>query len=107
MELILIPRHTARLPLTLALSHEDSCMTSNAGIKRNRRPRVGLPIVRTEIRLSPETDAKLDAARAASGQLSLSLYVERLVAALEAEHGSLPVLSPTLDGIEEATTTAA
>ena len=82
-------------------------MTSNAGIKRNRRPGVGSPIVRSEIRLSPEADAKLDAARAASGHLSLSLYVERLVAALEAEHGCLPVLSPTLDGIEEVTTTAA
>lgn len=82
-------------------------MTSNAGIKRNRRPRVGLPIVRTEIRLSPETDAKLDAARIASGHLSLSLYIERLVAGLEAERGGLPVLSPTLDGIQEVTTTAA
>lgn len=82
-------------------------MTSNAGIKRNRRPRVGLPIVRVELRLSPETDAKLDAARVASGHLSMSLYIERLLAGLEAEHGSLPVLSPALDGIEEATTTAA
>ncbi|MDJ0336607.1 hypothetical protein QMG83_15365 [Salinibacterium sp. G-O1] len=82
-------------------------MTSNAGIKRNRRPRVGLPIVRTEIRLSPETDAKLGAARIASGHLSLSLYIERLVAGLEAEHGSLPVLNPELDGIQEVTTTAA
>lgn len=82
-------------------------MTSNAGIKRNRRPRRGLPIVRAEVRLAPETNAKLDAARVASGHLSLSLYVERLVAALEAEHGSLPVLSPTLDGIGEVTTKAA
>jgi hypothetical protein len=42
-----------------------------------------------------------------SGNLSLSLYLERLAAALIEEHGSLPVLSPTLDGIEEVTTTAA
>jgi len=81
-------------------------MNSNAGIKRNRRAR-GLPVVRAEVRLLPETDAKLDAARRASGQLSLSLYLERLVAALEAEHGSLPVLSPTLDDLQEVTTTAA
>ncbi|MEO5536049.1 MAG: hypothetical protein ABIR17_13070 [Pseudolysinimonas sp.] len=79
--------------------------TSNAGIKRNRRAR-GLPVVRAEVRLLPETDAKLDAARQASGQLSLSLYLERLVAAVEAEHGSLPVLSPTLDGLEVTTTAA-
>ncbi len=101
-----IPRHTARFTLRLALTREALHMTSNAGIKRNRRPR-GLPVVRTEIRLSPETDAKLDAARRASGQLSLSLYIERLVAGLEAEHGSLPVLSPTLDGTEEAPKIAA
>lgn len=79
---------------------------SNAGIKRNRRPR-GLPIKRAELRLTPETEAKLDEARMASGKLSLSLYLERLVAALEAEHGALPVLSPTLDGVEVETTTAA
>ncbi|HWU45754.1 hypothetical protein ACFVWR_14265 [Leifsonia sp. NPDC058292] len=43
----------------------------------------------------------------ASGSLSLSLYLERLVSQLEAERGGLPVLSPTLDGTEVTTTTAA
>lgn len=83
-------------------------MRSNAGTKRNRRPRVGLPVVRTEIRLSPEANSSLDAARTASGQLSASLYIERLIALLEAEHGGLPLLSPTaLPGLQEVTKTAA
>ena len=51
--------------------------------------------------------ALFDQACRDSGNLSLSLYLERLAAALIQEHGSLPVLSPTLDGIEEAHTTAA
>lgn len=80
--------------------------SSNAGIKRNRRAH-GLPVSRTVVRLVPETDQKLREARLASGNLSLSLYVERLVAALEEERGSLPVFDGTLDGMEARPTTAA
>ena len=72
---------------------------SNAGIKRNRRP-TGTKAVERKIFLAAETKAALDAACEASGRLSLSLYLERLISQLEAEHGSLPVLSPALDGTE-------
>ena len=103
----MIARHTARLALSPDLIGKDSPMAgNNAGVKRNRRPR-GLPVVRAEVALAPETEAKLHAARQASGQLSLSLYIERLVAALEAEHGRLPVLSPAPHDLEEVTSTAA
>jgi hypothetical protein len=79
---------------------------SNAGIKRVRRAR-GLPVVERKVRQVPSTAALFDEACRQSGNLSLSLYLERLAAALIQEHGSLPVLSPTLDGIGEVTTTAA
>lgn len=78
---------------------------SNAGIKRNRRP-TGAKPTRVEARLSAATLAELDAARMASGNLSLSLYLERLTAALKQEHGALPVLSPTLDHMEAHNTAA-
>lgn len=101
------PTHPARLALMPDLIGKDSLMAgNNAGVKRNRRPR-GLPVVRVEAALAPETEAKLHAARLASGQLSLSLYVERLVAALEAEHGALPVFSTPIVVPQEASTRAA
>ena len=68
---------------------------NNAGIRRNRRP-AGVKVVERKIVLTAETDARLKAAGMASGSLSLSLYLERLVSQLEAERGTLPVLSPTL-----------
>jgi hypothetical protein len=68
----------------------------NSGVKRNRRP-AGLPVVRREFKIAPETDAALERARRASGDLSLSLYMERLVDFLESQNGTLPVLSPSLD----------
>jgi hypothetical protein len=78
---------------------------TNAGIKRNRLP-AGVKPVRPDVRLAPSTyEAFNDAARA-SGNLSLSLYLEHLAQALEKERGGLPVLSPTL-GTEVTTTTAA
>lgn len=83
---------------------------SNAGIKRIRRAR-GLPVVERKVRQIPSTAAAFDEACRASGEagqpLSLSLYLERLATALIAERGSLPVLSPTLDGVEVQTTDAA
>lgn len=97
-------RFAVRPPLT----DQTEAMTqaSNAGIKRNRRP-VGVKVVERKIVLDAETDARLKAAGMASGSLSLSLYLERLVGQLESELGSLPVLSPTLDGIQEDHTAAA
>ncbi|MEO7018424.1 MAG: hypothetical protein ABI067_18090 [Leifsonia sp.] len=79
---------------------------NNAGIKRNRRP-AGVKVVERKIVLSAETEARLKAAGMASGSLSLSLYLELLVGQLEAERGSLPVLSPALDGMEVSATKAA
>ncbi len=98
----------AHLPLTTPLTRLTCGMTqaSNAGIKRNRRP-AGAKVVERKIVLSAETEARLKAAGMASGSLSLSLYLELLVGRLEAERGSLPVLSPTLDGAEVPSTAAA
>ncbi|MBC7594932.1 MAG: hypothetical protein H7288_13510 [Kineosporiaceae bacterium] len=81
-------------------------MTSNAGIKRNRRPH-GLFVVRAEIRVAPETVAAMEAARRASGDLSLSLYIESLVKMLETERGSLPVFVPNSTNAEVLTPAAA
>jgi hypothetical protein len=72
---------------------------SNAGVKRKRRP-TGTKSVERKIHLDPATAAAVAAASKASGQMSFSLYLERLIGQLEAELGALPVLSPTLDGTE-------
>ncbi len=82
-----------------------SDMSDNAGVKRNRRAH-GTTVER-KIHFSLSAEHAIDSARMASGKLSTSLYLELLVAQLQAEHGSLPVLSPALEGIEEVTTTAA
>lgn len=90
-----------KTPLVVTLER----MSDNAGVKRNRRAH-GTTVER-KIHFSHAAESAIDNARMASGKLSTSLYLELLVAQLQAEHGSLPVLSPTLDGIEEVTTTAA
>jgi hypothetical protein len=79
---------------------------SNAGIKRNRQTGNDR-VTRREVRLTPNTEAAYSAAAEASGNLSLSLYLERLRQALEAEGLALPVLSPTLEGAEVLTKAAA
>lgn len=79
---------------------------NSAGIKRNRRPK-GVKVVESKVWLEEATDRRLREAGLASGSLSLSLYLERLVSQLEAENGGLPVLSPTLGGVEVTATTAA
>lgn len=94
------------LNLRLASTGHALTMTSNAGIKRIRRPR-GLAVVRTEIRVAPETGAAMDAARRASGDLSLSLYIEGLVKMLKTERGALPVLPPNYVYTEVLTPAAA
>jgi hypothetical protein len=97
----------ARLRLTPPLIRDDGRMTlaSNAGIKRNRRP-TGTQVVERKIVLAAETEAKLKAAGMASGSLSMSLYLERLVTQLESERGALPVL-PIPDTASEASPTTA
>jgi len=77
----------------------------NAGIKRNRRP-TGSKATRLGAYVSEETLHELEAARMASGGLSIGLYLELLTAALKQEHGSLPVLSPTLNDSEQHVTAA-
>lgn len=77
--------------------------SNNAGIKRNRRP-TGTITVEKKINIDPEVVAALDKARRASGNLSLSLYIERLARQLETELGALPVLQSTLDSTEIPTT---
>lgn len=96
------------LTLTALLTRNTRSMTkgSNAGIKRNRRP-AGVKVVERKVWLEASTEQRLKEASMASGSLSISLYLERLVSQLEAEHGRLPVLCPTLDATEVATPTAA
>jgi hypothetical protein len=93
--------------LTPALRRNTQRMArSNAGIKRNRQTGNDR-VTRREVRLTPNTEAAYSAAAEASGNLSLSLYLERLRQALEAEGLALPVLSPTLEGAEVLTKAAA
>lgn len=101
-------RHARRLALTGHLTRNTRPMTTgnSAGIKRNRRPK-GVKVVESKVWLEEATDRRLREAGLASGSLSLSLYLERLVSQLEAENGGLPVLSPTLGGVEVTATTAA
>jgi hypothetical protein len=99
------PRLFALTP-PLRRNYRRMTQANNAGIKRNRLP-AGMKPVERNISLSPEAEARLTAARMASGKLSLSLYLELLVGQLEAERGSLPVLSPALDAMEVTTKTAA
>lgn len=78
-------------------------MTSNnAGIRRNRRP-AGEHAEKFQVRLSSETAERMRRAARESGNLSYSLYLERIVAMLCEEHGTLPVFVDE----EEAHTAAA
>lgn len=71
-------------------------MTSqNAGIRRNRLPAGVIPW-ETKLRFSPELKPTLLAAARASGNLSPSLYMQRLLVQLEDESGNLPVLNSQL-----------
>ncbi|MBF4625803.1 hypothetical protein [Clavibacter sp. VKM Ac-2872] len=80
-------------------------MTRNhAGTRRNRRP-TGEIAVSRKIRLAPETEAAFQAAGEASGNLSMSLYLERLAAQLRTDLGALPVLFPATASEEADTTT--
>lgn len=63
----------------------------NAGIKRNRRPN-GEVVISRNLSLSEETYGAVKAAAAASGNLSLSLYIERLAMQLRNANGEMPVI---------------
>ncbi|PPF91291.1 hypothetical protein C5C03_00245 [Clavibacter michiganensis] len=76
-----------------------------AGTRRNRRP-TGEIAVPLKIRLAPETEAAFQAAAEASGNLSMSLYLERLAAQLRTDSGALPVLSPATASEEASPTTS-
>lgn len=78
----------------------------NAGIKRNRRP-TGTITVEKKINIDPKLVEAFDTARRASGNLSLSLYIELLARQLESELGALPVFQSTLDSTEVPNKTAA
>ena len=82
--------------------------TSNTtGVRRNRLP-AGVRPWKIKVRFSPELKLTLLAAALAAGNLSPSLYLERLLAQLADESGTLPVLNPRLDdpsGAERPTAT--
>ena len=95
-----------RLMTPLSGHTRNMAQGSNAGIKRNRRP-TGTKAIEKKIRVDATLIAAFDEARRASGNLSLSLYIELLARQLEAERGALPVFSPTLNGTEVSTKAAA
>ena len=64
---------------------------SNAGVKRNRLPR-GQKTVRPGLALASDTAAAYERAARASGDLSFSLYLEKLRRQFEDERGALPIL---------------
>lgn len=65
---------------------------SNVGVKRNRLPR-GVDAARIRgVALHPDTGQDYHEAARASGNLSISLCLERLHAQLIAEYGALPIL---------------
>ncbi|CAD6016086.1 conserved protein of unknown function (plasmid) [Agreia sp. COWG] len=78
----------------------------NAGIKRNRLP-AGIKAVTRKVNLDPRRETSLEKARIASGDLSLSLYLELVLHQIEVQNGgTLPIFSPELD-LSEAHTKAA
>lgn len=76
---------------------------TNAGIKRNRLP-AGVKPSTPDVTLAPTTYQAYREAARASGNLSFSLYLERLAHELKELHGSLPVLSPPLVDVEVSAT---
>lgn len=64
---------------------------SNAGLRRNRMP-VGVTADAREVALTPQAAAAYDRAARASGDLSMSLYLELMFKQFEEQFGSLPVI---------------
>lgn len=79
---------------------------SNAGVKRNRLPR-GQKTVRPGLALAPDTADAYERAARASGDLSFSLYLEKLRRQFEAERGALPILGTAVIDHREAADPAA
>ncbi|PPF83281.1 hypothetical protein C5E07_11335 [Pseudoclavibacter sp. RFBJ3] len=73
----------------------------NAGIRRNRRP-AGEKSFEKRVFLSEVTLAAFKSAAHESGNLSLSLYLERLAAQVLEEQGTLPLFPDTQEAHTEA-----
>lgn len=71
--------------------HTVPISAAESVVRRNRLPSNQLAKLR-KLWLAPATSEAFTEAAKASGNLSLSLYVERLRSLLEAEGGALPVL---------------
>ncbi|TCU82276.1 hypothetical protein EDF52_113150 [Curtobacterium sp. PhB42] len=67
-------------------------MGVNAGTRRNRLPR-GQKAVYDHVSFAPTTAEDFGQAARASGNLSLSMYLERLALLVKTEHGALPLLT--------------
>lgn len=72
--------------------HHGPMTGDNAGIRRNRRP-AGELAKPFQVRLAADLAAEMRQAARASGNLSYSLYVERMAATLRDENGQLPVFT--------------
>lgn len=79
---------------------------TNAGIRRNRRKQGEIAVERRAY-FSSEISAALDTARHESGDLSLGLYLERVLHQLVSDQGTLPVIAPPTNGTEVRHTNAA
>ncbi|WP_426624421.1 hypothetical protein ACPPVW_18735 [Leifsonia sp. McL0607] len=80
-------------------------MTQVASTPRKRnRGRVGEKRKRREVFLEMQLNDDIEKALQASGGLSLSLYVARILDALRDEDGKLPVVAPGLEGLKEVHT---
>jgi len=84
------------------LTGHDAAMTDQVARRRSRKDTTG---IKAHYYLAPHVRELLTNAAEASG-LNRSLYLERLLLQIETD-GTLPVLSPTLDGTEVRKTAAA
>lgn len=69
---------------------------NQSAVKRNRLP-AGVKGAKPELVFDPDTVEAYRAAALASGNLSMSLYLERLRTLYEAAYGSLPILDDRVE----------
>lgn len=69
---------------------------NSSAVKRNRLP-AGIKGAKPELVFDPETVEAYRAAARASGNLSMSLYLELLRRRFEAEYGTLPILDERVE----------
>lgn len=86
------------LVVNVSLPEILPCMAGSSGSRRNRLPR-GHRAVREQVFLDERTAHAFSEAALGSGNLSLSLYLERLALLVKTERGALPLLT---DNITEA-----